>query len=204
MLRSVIRCVWRPVVAVAAGVCAFVGMAVPAPAATQARTAASGYLNLHQCVYYSPSAANHVTTVVPSGDGRFMAGTNVSTTADSSPACGGGDGNYTPIGLLSGVKALNLASGRYLNVHQCVYYSSSASNHFTTVVTGGDGRFATGTNVSNTADTQVACGPGDGNYNLIPLLSGAHPGPPRRPGRQCPRHRALRHHPHHRGPPPAP
>ncbi|MBT2510717.1 hypothetical protein J7I98_33795 [Streptomyces sp. ISL-98] len=53
-----------------------------------------------------------------------------------------------------------------------MYYSSSATNHFTTVVPGGDGRFATGTNVSNTADSQVSCGSGDGNYSLVPLLSG--------------------------------
>ncbi|MFF7731312.1 hypothetical protein, partial [Streptomyces sp. NPDC008001] len=162
-------------VAAVAGVCAFTGMTAPAPASTlprQAQAAASGYLNLHQCVYYSSSATNHFTTVVPSSDGRFATGTNVSTTADTQSSCGSGDGNYTLIPLLSGVKALNLASGRYLNLHQCVYYSSSATNHFTTVVTGGDGRFATGTNVSNTADTQASCGQGDGNYSLIPLLSG--------------------------------
>ncbi|MGW1378406.1 hypothetical protein ACWD6P_29615 [Streptomyces sp. NPDC002446] len=162
-------------VAAAAGMCAFAGMTAPAPASTQprqAQAAASGYLNLHQCVYYSSSASNHFTTVVPGGDGRFATGTNASATADTQPSCGQGDGNYSLIPLLSGVKALNLASGRYLNLHQCVYYSSSATNHFTTVVPGGDGRFATGTNVSNTADTQPSCGQGDGNYSLIPLLSG--------------------------------
>ncbi|MEV5238022.1 hypothetical protein AB0K89_02645 [Streptomyces cinnamoneus] len=170
-----IRRVWRPAVAAAMGACAFVGTAAPAPAAPQppqARAAASGYLNLHQCMYYSSSASNHFSTVVPSSDGRFAAGTNVSGTADTQVSCGAGDGNYQIVPILSGVKALNLASGRYLNLHQCVYYSSSATNHFTTVVTSSDGRFAAGTNVSNTAETQVSCGAGDGNYQLVPLLSG--------------------------------
>ncbi|GHC45463.1 hypothetical protein [Streptomyces cinnamoneus] len=170
-----IRRVWRPAVAAAVGVCAFVGMAAPAPAAPQppqARAAASGYLNLHQCMYYSSSATNHFSTVVPSSDGRFAAGTNVSGTADSQVSCGAGDGNYQVVPILSGVKALNLASGRYVNIHQCVYYSSSATNHFTTVVPSSDGRFAAGTNVSNTADSQVSCGAGDGNYQLVPILSG--------------------------------
>ncbi|MFD8993266.1 hypothetical protein [Streptomyces abikoensis] len=172
MLRSVIRSVWRPVVAAAAGMCAFAGMTAPAPAAAQAQAAASGYLNLHQCVYYSSSATDHFTAVVTGSDGRFATGTNVSNTADTQVSCGSGDGNYSLVPILSGVKALNLASGRYLNLHQCVYYSSSATNHFTAVVTGSDGRFATGTNVSNTADTQASCGSGDGNYSLVPILSG--------------------------------
>ncbi|MBZ4323407.1 hypothetical protein, partial [Streptomyces huiliensis] len=157
MMRSLIRRAWRPAVAAALGVCAFAGTTAPAPAAP-AGAAASGYLNLHQCMYYSSSASNHFSTVVPSSDGRFAAGTNVSGTADSQVSCGSGDGNYQLVPILSGVKPLNLASGRYLNIHQCVYYSSSATNHFTTVVPSSDGRFAAGTNVSNTADSQVSCG----------------------------------------------
>ncbi|KIZ19649.1 hypothetical protein [Streptomyces natalensis] len=165
MTRSMVRQLWTLAVAAAVSVCAVMGMSTPA-------FAASGYLNLHQCVYYSGSASDHFTTVVTGGDGRFAAGTNVSNTADASVSCGAGDGNYSLVPLLSGVKALNLSNGRYLNLHQCVYYSGSATNHFTTVVTGGDGRFAAGTNVSNTADTGVSCGAGDGNYSLVPLLSG--------------------------------
>ncbi len=91
MLRSVISRAWRPVTAAAVGVCAFAGMTTPAPASTQPRqtqAAASGYLNLHQCVYYSPSASNHFTTAVPGNDGRFTTGTNVSNTADTQVSCG--------------------------------------------------------------------------------------------------------------------
>ncbi len=106
------RCRWRPVVAAVAGTCAFVGMTAPAPASTQpqqAQAAASGYLNLHQCVYYSYSAADHFTTVVPSSDGRFATGTKISGTADTQASCGSGDGNFSLVPLLSGVKALSVA-----------------------------------------------------------------------------------------------
>ncbi|MFE1774775.1 hypothetical protein [Streptomyces sp. NPDC059008] len=133
---------------------------------------AARYLNLHQCMYYSASATNHFTTVVPSSDGRFLAGTNVSATADSRPNCGAGDGNYGLVPILSGVKALDLRAGRYLNVHQCMYYSASTTNHFSTVVASSDGRFLAGTNVSTTADSRPNCGAGDGNYQLVPILSG--------------------------------
>ncbi|MEU9124961.1 hypothetical protein AB0C96_34815 [Streptomyces sp. NPDC048506] len=133
---------------------------------------AARYLNLHQCMYYAASAVNHFTTVVPSSDGRFLAGSNVSASADTRPTCGAGDGNYGLVPVLSGVKALDLRAGRYLNVHQCMYYSASATNHFSTVVASSDGRFLAGTHVSATADTRPICGAGDGRYALVPLLSG--------------------------------
>ncbi|MEU1372128.1 hypothetical protein ABZ442_00510 [Streptomyces triculaminicus] len=157
---------------VAAAVSAAALVLAQAPASAQAPQRLAGdYLNVHQCVYYSSSATDHLTTVAPSQDGRFATGTNISDTADTSPSCGAGDGNYTLIPLLSGAKALDRRAGRYLNLHQCVYYSSSADNHFTTVVPSQDGRFATGTNTSGTADSGPSCGAGDGNYSLIPLLS---------------------------------
>lgn len=88
-------------------------MTAPAPAAPkqqpQAGAAASGYVNLHQCVYYSSSATNHFTTVVTGSDGRFAAGTNVSGAADTRVSCGAGDGNYQLVPILSGVKALSVA-----------------------------------------------------------------------------------------------
>ncbi|MFJ5971515.1 hypothetical protein [Streptomyces sp. NPDC093060] len=145
----------------------------PGLADAAAAEAPAPYLNLHQCLYYSASASasDHFTTFVPSRDGRFLAGTNVSGTADRTPGCGGGDGNFGLVPLLSGVKTLDLRSGRYLNPHQCTYYSSSADNYFNTVVPSSDGRFAAGTNVSGTADRTPGCGSGDGNYFLVPALS---------------------------------
>ncbi|AKN71537.1 hypothetical protein QR97_18545 [Streptomyces sp. PBH53] len=71
---------------------------------------ASEYLNLHQCVYFPlvPAGAQRFTTLVPSRDGRFATGTNISNTPNSTPSCGRGDGNFLPIPVLSGVKALPL------------------------------------------------------------------------------------------------
>ncbi|MEU8034515.1 hypothetical protein AB0C13_39140 [Streptomyces sp. NPDC049099] len=145
--------------------------AVTAAPAEDARQVAGRYLNLQQCLYYSASAADHFTTFVPSQDNRFLAGTHVSDTQDSAPTCGGGDGNFGLIALLSGVKPLDLRGGRYLNLHQCTYYSASAVNYFTTVVPSRDGRFQAGTNISNTPGGNVSCGSGDGNYAIVPNLS---------------------------------
>jgi len=136
---------------------------------------AGRYLNLHQCVYMPASGIDYFTTVVPSRDGRFTTGTNTSDTANTSSSCGAGDGNFEPLQPWAGVQSLNLSAGRYLNLHQCVYYygQSPFNDHFTTVVpTTSDGRFTTGTKVSNTADTTPTCGTGDGNFTLTPLLSG--------------------------------
>ncbi|QXE33715.1 hypothetical protein KQY30_04870 [Streptomyces sp. GMY02] len=157
----------------AAAVGAAALMLVPGPAqADGPRQPARGYLNLHQCAYYSTTATNFFTTVVPSRDGRFAAGTKVSNTAETKPTCGAGDGNYRVVPERSGVKALDLSAGRYLNLHQCVYYSSALADHYTTVVPGSDRRFAAGSRVSNTADTTPSCGPGGAGYTNIPLLSG--------------------------------
>ncbi|WP_327412750.1 hypothetical protein [Streptomyces sp. NBC_01233] len=62
-----------------------------------------------------------------------------------------------------------------MNLRQCVYSYGERGfdDHFTTVApTTRDGRFATGTKLSDTADTAPTCGRGDGNVNPIPLLSG--------------------------------
>ncbi|MFE0190331.1 hypothetical protein, partial [Streptomyces sp. NPDC058989] len=96
----------------------------------------------------------------------------VSATADSRPNCGAGDGNYQLVPILSGVKTLDLTTGRYVNLHQCMYYWGGAANHFSTVVPSRDGRFLAGTNIAATADSRPNCGPGDGRYALVPLLSG--------------------------------
>lgn len=134
---------------------------------------AGRYLNLHQCVYYSELQHDHLTVVISRGGGEWSTGTNVSNTPDTTVVCGPGRGLYQLLPLLSDVKALDLGAGRYVNLQQCQYYSSSLTDHFTTVVpTSRDGRFTTGTKVTDTADTAPACGPGDGNFNLIPLLSG--------------------------------
>ncbi|MFF7368616.1 hypothetical protein [Streptomyces tricolor] len=132
---------------------------------------AGRYLNLHQCVYYNSFTRDHFTVVVPI-DTDFSAGTNVSNTPDTAPSCADGNGIFQLIPLLSGVKALDQNAGRYVNLQQCVYYSDSHADHFTTVVPSRDGRFATGTNISNTPNSTPSCGRGDGNFLPIPVLSG--------------------------------
>ncbi|MFD7598748.1 hypothetical protein ACFV6D_37710 [Kitasatospora sp. NPDC059812] len=53
-----------------------------------------------------------------------------------------------------------------------MYYFDGYRDHLTTFAPSGDGRFKAGTNISNTPDTKPSCGPGDGRYQLIPVLSG--------------------------------
>ncbi|MFJ8628251.1 hypothetical protein ACIRD3_36185 [Kitasatospora sp. NPDC093550] len=132
---------------------------------------AGRYLNLHQCVFWSDFDQDHLTTVVGTTDVKFVAGTNVSNSRDTAPVCGGG-GTDHPIPLLSSATPLDLTAGRYLNLHQCMYYYDGYLDHFTTFARNGDGRFDAGTNISNTPDTKASCGAGDGRFKLIPLLSG--------------------------------
>ncbi|MFH8347649.1 hypothetical protein [Streptomyces sp. NPDC018045] len=175
MTRRTISRPWRLVLAMAAGAWTATATAAPAPAQDRvAEVAASGYLNLQQCAYYASSLDDHFTTVLtPSGDGRYSTGTQLSSTPDTQPRCGPGNGNHVPIPLLAGATALNLSAGRYLNLHQCDYYRSASTDRFTSFVTpSGDGRYATGTNVSNTPATNVTCGPGNGNHVPNPGLSG--------------------------------
>ncbi|MFD8982376.1 hypothetical protein [Streptomyces sp. NPDC059564] len=150
---------------------------VPGPAGADAhadhlRPLAGDILNLHQCVYAPTPGVDYLTTVVPrSGDNRFAAGTNTAAAPDRDLSCGAGDGNFTAIRPWASFQSLDLSSGRYLNLHQCVYYSELQHDHLTVVVSRGGGDWGTGTNVSNTPDTTVECGPGRGLYSLVPLLS---------------------------------
>ncbi|MEU9087709.1 hypothetical protein [Streptomyces sp. NPDC048357] len=156
----------------AAAAAAALLLVVPGPATADGpRQLAGNYLNLHQCVYSSPRVVDYFTTVVPSRDGRFTTGTATSTAPDQTRSCGAGDGNFTPHHPWAAVQALDLSAGRYLNLHQCVYYSDGQRDHLTTVISLGGGEFSAGTNVSDTPDTAPNCGPGRGLYALIPLLS---------------------------------
>ncbi|MEV7546591.1 hypothetical protein [Streptomyces sp. NPDC089915] len=164
----------RKWLAAAAGAAALLSV-LPGPVATataEDRSALAGrYLNLHQCVYTTAFGGDFFTTVVPSGDGRFASGTNTSATADQSLSCGSGDGNFSTLHPWAGFDTLDLNAGRYLNLHQCVYYSDAQRDHVTTVAYLGGGEFSARSNVSDTRDTAPDCGPGRGLYRLVPLLS---------------------------------
>jgi MYXO-CTERM domain-containing protein len=76
-----------------------------------------------------------------------------------SPSAGfNGESNGSQQGVLrNGVK-------RYLNLHECQYYSAGNDDWYINVVDAG-GPYRAGTNASNTADTTRDCGPG-ANYSL--------------------------------------
>lgn len=93
---------WRAsksISAVAAGALALALATVSIPAAqaaTSSHAAASGYLNLHQCVYHGGNASDRYTNVMPNtGNTSFNTGTKVSSTADSQVACGSGASGWT-------------------------------------------------------------------------------------------------------------
>ncbi|MFD0417395.1 hypothetical protein [Streptomyces sp. NPDC127108] len=156
---------------VAAAVAGAIGLTLGSTAAAEQSGArpAERYLNLHQCVYVG--SGGHYTNVLPNtANSAFNTGTNVSNTPDSVLSCGPGGGGWRPAPANSAVKAFDLAAGRYLNVHQCVYFN--AGQHYTAVLPNTPNvNFNTGTNVSNTADTELNCGPGGGGWRLLPANS---------------------------------
>jgi hypothetical protein len=74
---------------------------------TPESTAATGYINVHQCTYFSSFNGDLLTTLVPTGT-NFSAGTNVSNTPDTAPRCGPGNSGYPPYPPLTAVIALDL------------------------------------------------------------------------------------------------
>ncbi|MFI2363963.1 cadherin-like domain-containing protein [Promicromonospora sp. NPDC019610] len=76
------------------------------------------------------------------------------------------------LGEPTGSQAGFLRNGvqRYLNLHECQYYSAQNNDYYNNVVDAG-GAFRAGTNASNTADASSDCGPGGPNYPLMPISS---------------------------------
>ncbi|MFF3108930.1 RICIN domain-containing protein [Kitasatospora sp. NPDC057904] len=124
------------------------------------------YLNLHQCTYKYTDGTMY-TTVMPNTP--FSTGTNVSNTQDTQLSCAAGTGGWQLDPGNSAVKPLDLDSGQYLNLHQCVYKYTDGTM-YTTVMP--NTPFGTGTNVSNTKDTQPSCAAGTGGWQLDPGNSG--------------------------------
>ncbi len=144
---------WVALAATLLGV-AMVQALTPAIAAANPTTHAAAdasprYLNIHQCVYSVRTPIDSYTTVLRSGAG----GTHVGNVAETGVNCRPASGSESFAPSLSGVVALDLNAGRYLNLHQCVYYSVTYHEWFTTVLPSGAG----GTNVGNVAETGVNC-----------------------------------------------
>ncbi|WUH98952.1 hypothetical protein OHR68_36480 [Spirillospora sp. NBC_00431] len=154
-MRRATKIVMPPVAALGLALAAASASAWAAPA-EQVESDAGRYFNLHQCAYYSDSAKDLFTTVLPSR--QLPTGTNVSNTIDATARCAAVVPPYvshTAFPGLSGVAALDLTAGRYLNIHQCSYDSPSTGDILTTVLPGRE--LPTGTNVSNTIDTTAKC-----------------------------------------------
>lgn len=123
------------------------------------------YLNLHQCVYSNGST--HYTNLLPNTKNEtFNTGTSISTAKDMALECGRPSG--WPLNSVNSAlytADLTGASGRYLNLHQCVY-NSGTSLYTNLLPNTANTPFNTGTNVSNTADRTVVCAPGSSGWRL--------------------------------------
>ncbi|WP_370422188.1 hypothetical protein AB8O64_28585 [Streptomyces sp. QH1-20] len=61
----------------------------------------------------------------------------------------------------------SIAASGYLNLHQCAYWNANLGDYLTNMVpTPGEPAFNSGTKVSSSADTQVACGTGGYGWTL--------------------------------------
>lgn len=126
---------------------------------------AGRYLNLHQCVIYNNNDPDMLTSLMPTS----TTGTNISNVADSTPKCvvpAGAGWGYLPQN--SGVVALDLTAGRYLNLHQCVYFQSGSRDYHTTFLPTSSG----GTNVSDVRETGVNCAPAPSGWYIVAGFSG--------------------------------
>ena len=144
-------------------------LAALAPATAVAGPTASGYLNLHQCVFRSAATGEYFTNVLPNiANTAFRTGTSISNRPDTSMRCDLGSAGYWLAHPNSGITNLGLAGGRYLNLHQCVYRSEPTGEYFTNVLPNiANTAFKTGTNVSNRPQTSVQCGLGAGAYTAV-------------------------------------
>ncbi|WP_219460253.1 PASTA domain-containing protein [Nonomuraea rhizosphaerae] len=137
--------------------------------AAQVSAAASPrYLNLHQCVYEtfypSPKLKDLYTTILRGSAG----GTHISNVPETAVNCPPNvEGDRWNNAALSGVVALDLNAGRYLNLHQCTYYRIY-HEWFTTILPTSAG----GTNVSNVPETGANCPPQLAEGFNVPSRSG--------------------------------
>ena len=136
------------------------------------------YLNLQGCTYFSSSSLWFNSFNPTPFDGTaYDANTDVSNTAAAGLSCGPATSIYTAQPASSGFLALALLGRRYLNLHQCTYQNSSTSAWYTSATptpfsTASPADFDAGTNVSNTPDGALLCGPPSSGYVYQPTSSG--------------------------------
>ncbi|MFC0430701.1 hypothetical protein [Kutzneria buriramensis] len=122
------------------------------------------FLNLHQCVYTNDRFL-YTNVLSNTPNTSFNTGTNLTYTRDTAARCGPGTGGWRLDSPNVAVQSLDLAGGRFLNLHQCVY--TNGSSLYTNVLSNTPNTsFNTGTNISNRRDTVAKCGPGTGGWRL--------------------------------------
>jgi hypothetical protein len=116
------------------------------------------YFNLHDCSYAGNGDRFNIN-VSAGYPGGWTAGTNTSNTPDSTLLCGPtGGGGYVSAGW--GFESYDLLAGRYFNMHECSY--AGGGDRFEVLVGAYPGAWTAGTNISNTPDSTLLCGPTGG------------------------------------------
>jgi hypothetical protein len=137
----------------------------------------NGWFNLHQCAYEASSSDNARRTYIVGAVGTTTGSeTNTSNTADSSPGCGPGGATVPPIPGTTGVKAIPIASNRYLHLHQCTWTNTASGreNRTTTLIdtNAGAPAFSSGSTASNSPSSTIACGTSTAAYSPAASLTG--------------------------------
>ncbi|WP_285507078.1 hypothetical protein [Actinokineospora sp. NBRC 105648] len=122
------------------------------------------YLNLHQCVY-SNGRFLYTNLLSNTPNTPFNTGTNLSYTPDTTPKCAPGAPGWTLDTANVAVQSLDLASGQFLNLHQCVY-SNRYFLYTNLLATTPNAPFNTATHVSGSQDLAARCGPGAAGWAI--------------------------------------
>ncbi|MDH6123058.1 hypothetical protein ABH930_007434 [Kitasatospora sp. GAS204A] len=116
------------------------------------------YFNMNNCDrQLSANGPQLMTSITAPGLGPFVAGSNVSNSADTVPSCPAAPG--WPVNL-QGTQALDLLAQRYINMNNCVRQIAGTGNgpQLTTSITSPSlGPYTAGTNTKNSIDTAPSC-----------------------------------------------
>jgi hypothetical protein len=114
---------------------------------------------------YSNGSFLYTNVLANTPNTPFNTGTNISYAPDTAVSCGPGTVGWSLNSSNVAVLSLDLATHRYLNLHQCVY--SNGSFLYTNVLANTPNTpFNTGTNISDTRDTVASCGAGAPGWSL--------------------------------------
>ncbi|MDH6144522.1 hypothetical protein P3T35_006565 [Kitasatospora sp. GP30] len=114
------------------------------------------YFNMNNCDrQLSANGPQLMTSITSPSLGPYVAGSNVSNSADTAPTCPAAPG--WPINL-QGTQALDLLGRRYINMNNCDRQLFANGPQLTTSITSPSlGPYTAGTNTKNTIDTAPTC-----------------------------------------------